>query len=152
MGWAAENKDQLKFELIKIWEFRLSDKNFWLCNWGRKCSISRGAARIVGTKNFTFPLNFKDTNIKRWWQILAANGLLAGWHSGPTSPALTYIPIIIVRFQALKKRLMTLSHPFDQLVLFWHLCWHLIQEKNVDTTSEPKHTNVFGIENRAGQV
>ena len=42
---------------------------------------------------------------------------------------------------------MTLGHPFDQLVLFWHLCWqHLIQEKNVNTTSEPKHTNVFGIE------
>ena len=42
---------------------------------------------------------------------------------------------------------MTLVHAFDNLVLFPHLCWqHLIQEKNVNTTSEPKLTNVDVLE------
>ena len=42
---------------------------------------------------------------------------------------------------------MTLVHAFDHLVLFQHLCWqHLIQEKNVNTTSEPKLTNIEVLE------
>ena len=42
---------------------------------------------------------------------------------------------------------MTLVHPFDNLVLFQRLHWQqLIPRKEWKTTSELKHTIVFGIE------
>ena len=41
---------------------------------------------------------------------------------------------------------MTLVHPFDHLVLFYICADNISKEKNVNTTSEPKHTNIFAIE------
>ena len=42
---------------------------------------------------------------------------------------------------------MTLVYPFNHLFLFKDCADNIsFQEKNVKTTSEPKHTNVFGIE------
>ena len=101
--------------------------------------------------------SFKETNIKKWLQMA---GWLTFWAQvfciyvcnynynwvTPLSQCIfdlfsSYFSHDL--FQALKKDYrMTLVHAFDHLVLFQHLCWqHLIQEKNVNTTSEPKPTN-----------